>query len=504
MNIPEAARTAVSLLRWSTKGQRLGHSELRQLEKADSFVRDESLLLLDRIVLDGVSGFQGWPLQHLVTRVERGELKFDVLLVEALDRLSRAKPRRTFTLFLRLIDAGIEIVTFNPFRRYTEQEIDNNHLALFETLMLMVVANTDSERKSGLNADKWSARRTMVSEDNPRDVLTARSFGWLRCVEEGGKRWFEPIPGRAELVEWIWTETANGRSQESIVHELNQRNEPCFGNGKRIGKMWRNSHVRAILKSKAPAGILETGRVEWVHDKDKDRYRRQRVEMREIPNRLPKIIDDDDVIIRVQAMVTQRAVQVVTRVGIQSTLAGLTTCALCGASMTRKSNGAGHGRPRLVCTAAKHRKGCVFKTVRLEEVEAAVFERATLDWPSSTVMGREIADLEMKLQMSVAECAAVLAAVRQNPTPQLTALLRKLETEGDARERHLAEMKRRVAALNEARAYELDRLWHQEPRDIARTNALARSVWETVLVNVETREATVLWKSLGLSTTVEF
>src|SRR4051794_33842640 len=110
-------RKAFSYLRMSTELQSKGDSTRRQLELSRRYAAEKGLDLIDdRELADiGVSAFKGANvrdgalgqfLQQVKTgRVERGSL----LLIESLDRLSRQAVRKSLSIFLEIIDAGITI-----------------------------------------------------------------------------------------------------------------------------------------------------------------------------------------------------------------------------------------------------------------------------------------------------------------------------------------------------------------------------------------------------------
>lgn len=104
----------------------------------------------------GISAFRSANLDptsalgQLLTQVEAGNIpRGTVLIVENLDRLSRDKVRKALTLFLNLIDKGIEIVALSDNeRRYNAASVDANSMDLVGSIMVMSRAHEESMIKS--------------------------------------------------------------------------------------------------------------------------------------------------------------------------------------------------------------------------------------------------------------------------------------------------------------------------------------------------------------------
>src|SRR5579862_4336017 len=103
---------AFSYIRFSSKKQEKGDSVRRQDEWALSFCRQHGHTLDDSLNLRdlGVSGFHGANVETgrlgaFLDAVKSGRVRpGSILIVESLDRLSRAEVRKALTLFLQIID----------------------------------------------------------------------------------------------------------------------------------------------------------------------------------------------------------------------------------------------------------------------------------------------------------------------------------------------------------------------------------------------------------------
>ena len=144
---------AYSYIRMSTdlqvKGEVVAVSWKIQAYAAQHGLRLASGAQLEDI---GISAFKGANLKGgalgkfleavSAGRIERGSY----LLVELLDRISRQDVRKSLSLFLKIIDAGISIVTLGDGRIYTPDKTDE--IDLISSLIIMSRAHEESVIKS--------------------------------------------------------------------------------------------------------------------------------------------------------------------------------------------------------------------------------------------------------------------------------------------------------------------------------------------------------------------
>src|SRR5262249_8853600 len=122
----EAMKTAYSYLRFSDRKQAKGDSQRRQVEWSEQVAAREGWMLDIELTLRdlGVSAFRGknaagGALGQFLRAVEEERVPpGSVLLVESLDRLTRQQAQRACSLFLDILNAGIEIRTREPDRHY--------------------------------------------------------------------------------------------------------------------------------------------------------------------------------------------------------------------------------------------------------------------------------------------------------------------------------------------------------------------------------------------------
>jgi DNA invertase Pin-like site-specific DNA recombinase len=266
--ISAAIRRAYSYVRFSTAEQRKGDSLARQeklrtawLACNPEFVLDHTLKLQDL----GVSAFKGknatdGKLAAFIAAVEDGRVEpGSVLLVESLDRLSRDQIGDALQLFLRLLGAGITIVTLSPDEERFDKSSINDVVKIITVLVVMSRAHEESATKSKRIAAARKKARNAAREDGK--TLTKQLPAWVEATKDGKR---VEIPAAADTVRLIFDLAADGMSTRKIEAKLNataKAASPKQRNG------WRRSYIKKILYNRAVLGEYqphtrtETGRV---------------------------------------------------------------------------------------------------------------------------------------------------------------------------------------------------------------------------------------------------
>ena len=172
---------AYSYLRMSTDLQLKGDSRRRQLEASTAYAATEGLDLADDAQLEdiGISAFKGanvrgGALGRFLDAVKAGAVKpGSYLLVESLDRLSREDLLLAHSLFLSIVQAGINLVTLADQRVYRAGE--TNLVDMITSLVIMSRAHEESRIKGLRVAAAWKNKRVRASAGQP---MTRR----LPCV----------------------------------------------------------------------------------------------------------------------------------------------------------------------------------------------------------------------------------------------------------------------------------------------------------------------------------
>ena len=480
---------AYSYLRFSTPEQAAGDSRRRQTDHAVDYARKHGLDLDDNSYSDlGISAYRGknaatGALRQFLEAVEDGVVpQGSFLLVENLDRLTRNSIVPAQALFLQILSAGITIVTLIDQRSYSEASVNANPTDLIISLLSMMNAHDESAKKARRLREAWSEKRRAAAEL----PLTARGPAWLRLDRsKTPPRWIV-IHDRAKIVKRIFRLAAKGVGQHAIAEKLNEQRVPTFGDGKQKGKMWHRSTVKKILESEAVVGVFIP------HTMTESVSRRKvRTPGEPVNGYFPQIVDDQ-LFDNVRAMRLAGHRQPSTKGSRPAhMLSGLARCGLCGAAMTRVYKGAKGGKPKLVCTAAKIRAGCEYRTVRVEDVERTITEKIS-QLVATAPLGDESLDTELeRLEVVRAAIDDMLSNVVDsiatgNDSTTLRERLRSLETDREKTDKDYDALVEKIAAVSRAsverRLDALERLV-ENGADVAEISAVMRQAVRSVVVD---------------------
>jgi DNA invertase Pin-like site-specific DNA recombinase len=278
----QSGRAAYSYVRFSSKIQERGASLLRQTELSEQYVKQHNLILDDTLHLQdlGVSAFHaknaktgalaGFLLAINTGRVVSGSL----LLVENLDRLSRAELSVSVALFLQIVNSGIDIVTLADGKIYTQKQLDMTNLII--SIAILSRGHEESATKSFRVSDAYRRKVVKARELDGKFRITRVGPAWLRANDQGG---WDIIPEYAAVVQEIYRLYEEGFGKWRIAGILNERGLKSFSRGKN----WNASYIANILTSPAVVGSFRPGH--WIGGRH--RY----VEGQDIPNYFPPVIN---------------------------------------------------------------------------------------------------------------------------------------------------------------------------------------------------------------------
>ena len=233
-----------SYLRFSDPKQAAGHSIERQLQYAERWAAERGLPLDTTLSLrdEGLSAYhqrhvkQG-ALGTFLLAVSEGRIPTgSVLVVEGLDRLSRAEPIQAQAQLAQIINAGITVVTASDGREYNREGLKAQPMDLVYSLLVMIRAHEESDTKS----------------KRVKAAIRRQCEGWIagtyRGIIRNGKdpqwvKWngtsFELIPERAEAVKLALAMFKNGYGGSRIVEALQERNMQVFNIGTNATSMYK-------------------------------------------------------------------------------------------------------------------------------------------------------------------------------------------------------------------------------------------------------------------------
>ncbi|THF58857.1 recombinase family protein [Ollibium composti] len=478
---------AYSYVRFSTPEQAKGDSFRRQTEAAARYAATHGLMLDDKFSFHdlGMSAFQGrnkaeGMLGEFLSFVRSGDIaKGSYLLVENLDRVSRENALDALDTLKDIAKAGITVVTLNDGREYTHESLRRNPIDLMVAVMMFMRANEESETKARRLKEAWAAKRTKaMSEGRP---MTRLCPGWLRLRED--KSGYDPIGEREAIVRQVFAWTLEGKGQHWIADTLNREGVPVFGRG----VMWHRSYIKKMLADPSTVGRYTPHR----------KVNGRRIPETPVEGYFPAVVDMA-VWERVQALGSGRSSS--TADALQNILAGLASCPLCGATMTRMNKGK-RSRPSFVCVRAKGGLCRPYKSVPVEDVQDAIQGNAyrfDVELPS--------ADAELEVERSRLQAAIggiedaidkiVEAVGRAGHSQALLDRLALLEADKDNHNDQLDQVEREIAAaLTHRTQNTVGRLVEAlEADDVGTANVQLRSLFNTTVVDWRSGNLTFHWR----------
>jgi DNA invertase Pin-like site-specific DNA recombinase len=318
-----------SYIRFSTGVQAKGDSQTRQQEIAPRVAHENGWTLrTDLNIADlGLSAYKKQNIGTLkavqVAAKQAAIPQGSVMIVEALDRLTRADLDTALDLFRGILRAGLEIYVDKGRKHYTKESL-NNPTDLLISILELNAANEYAVELAGRVKGAWQRKRDALSTGKK---LTKAIPAWI------DKNTWEPIPEKAAIVLRIFKLYASGHGGRSIMKQLNRERVPTMVRA----KAWNLTPIRQILGNRAAIGEFTPCIVKLA---EKGTYYKQIRTGQTIKDYYPRIIPNE-LFFRVQAKFAQHK-GVIHSDNIRSLFAGIAYCAHCGARMNAVSGKTTH------------------------------------------------------------------------------------------------------------------------------------------------------------------
>jgi DNA invertase Pin-like site-specific DNA recombinase len=371
----KANTPAYSYVRFSTREQLKGDSLRRQVDLSANFAKKHGLLLDEKLTFRdlGISAFDKsnvttGKLGEFLTAIETGHVAAgSVLLVESLDRLSRAKIFDAQRVFLDILSKGITIVTLSDEQVYSGNSGDssNDFVQLIVSLGIMSRAHEESATKSRRLKEAWANKRLKIDTKK----LSGQCPAWMSL--DKNKNAFDLIPEKVAVIRRIVELVRSGQGKGVIAKRLNEAGIQSIGT-KGTDHTWYESYISKIIKNRALIGEFQPHRVEEgkrVPDGDP------------IVNYFPRVISDEEFAV-LQNLIDERGRKSGGRRGklFPNLFTGLLKCGYCGSTMVYVDKGIdkrGNRDPAknrfLVCHKAKRGLNCFHVPWNYSELESAFF-----------------------------------------------------------------------------------------------------------------------------------
>jgi DNA invertase Pin-like site-specific DNA recombinase len=251
---------AFAYIRFSSSKQREGDSLRRQIESSRNYCVRNSLILDEREFKDfGKSAYKkanikkGSALSAFLALVESGDIPSgSFLLIESIDRLSRADIYTALMLFGSIINKGIKIVEISKNQIYTEETL--TQLGPMLSIMADTLRAHDESRIKGVRSSaNWEKR-----QQNARDFatpITRECPRWLRVSQDGKN--YEVIEENVRSIEFVMQLRKSGLGASTIATKCNQLQLPVPGKG----KIWHLSLINRLFRNVALIGHYQPYKV---------------------------------------------------------------------------------------------------------------------------------------------------------------------------------------------------------------------------------------------------
>ncbi len=341
-----------------------GEGLKRQIERAEKFIETENNIntgyryqLVDEIIDAGLSAYYGkntsqnGGLGAFLEAAKQGEIKEkSLLIVEAVDRLSRLPADYSRQLFAKLREYKIDvaITKFSLIIPHDEQLDMGVDLLLTAAFHL---AHMESEQKSQRIKATFDKKRREETEGGEK--RTSICPAWMKL--SSCKKYFELIPEHVEVLTKMIDMKLEGYGCHRITKYLNENNISSFS-----GKSWRTEVVNKYLKM-----IQLKGEFQRVEHKEVDGKTKKVPVGAPIENYYPRVIDNPKFL----ALQSTFPTSVKGRVGssFPNLFRGLLRCPSCGNILSYSKPSRGH--PKLRCRSRLDNQGCTQKFTRYAPIE---------------------------------------------------------------------------------------------------------------------------------------
>ncbi len=419
-------------IRYSTDAQSQGSSYARQLglakEHCPTLIEDKAHIFFDsgKSAYRGANVADGGELKRFYDEVKAGIVpKGSTLLVEDLDRMSRAGMWTASDKLRELTENGIAVFTLRDRKLY------EGVLKVSDALMSLIkqdLANEESVKKGGRIAKSYVDRYANARAGLKVKVLLP---SWIEWVSSSEYRIKEP---EATTVREIFDMAAAGHSYAVIAKHLNRKGiEPFRSRGK--GKLWITASLFAIVKGPAVIGTYSP-----------------RDGGEPIEGYFPAIVDRA-VFDAAQGARAERMRDKVTTTADRINLwAKVGVCALCQRSMFCLPKGKA-GYLYLVCSG-KMGGACDAKNIRADRSELA-FREVLLNAVHADYFTGDKRHNEMEIRQLEGQIAAVrqrkgklAEMLESDPMPELIVAIKNVNAELVTLEEAKAEVEQRAARDN--------------------------------------------------------
>lgn len=335
----------ISYTRFSSRKQAKGLSYVRQIEAAREWCAKHGYTLEeeDQFKDLGVSGYSGanedGDLGRLRDMLKSGEIpRGTILIVEALDRITRQALPKAITLLMNLAMGGLRIVTLSDGKMWDEAAMHD-----LGSFMMSVVTlyrgHQESEYKS------MRLRKTFRKHrDNGSQQAFGAAPGWL-YRDDKTKPW-QVDEEKAAVVRKVFELSAAGFGSKAIAGKANEEGWVVPTRLNMTDGRWHAQMPGQILRNRAVLGEHQHRiRTHEAHAQAWQGF----LAGEPIKDYYPRIVSDE-LWNRARASIRSRLAAKRRDTHYYNVFSGMMFCGCCGAPIQRKNEKNGYSRAQLSCS----------------------------------------------------------------------------------------------------------------------------------------------------------
>lgn len=433
------ATTAYSYIRFSTPEQMFGDSLRRQMESSIAYAEAHGLTLDTTLNLRdlGISAFRGANVEKgrlgaFIKAIDEGLVaKGSYLLVESLDRLSRAEVMDAMEVFLAIVNREIVIVTLLDGRVYSRESLRENSTELIISIVIMSRAYDESVTKSKRRRTTWNQSKRLAATSGKK--MSKKAPFWVTLEDPEGD--YVVIPEAAAVVNRIFELARAGLGFWKIAQTLNSEGVPSpaarsYKTSPKYGaRTWGTSSVEHILRNETVLGTLVMAEAKLEPGEAP------------VPSRIeeyyPQIVSEE----LFYAVQGKRQAPKGRASAMKTNLfTGLLFCGYCTGPMQVDANTKNNKRRATICCQRKRRsKECDCKNWSYDEFEEDFFafvrevDLASIVEPGSdsSELRTEVAELEGRLSTARGQLDRLIRAIEDDDAPLASVKTRIRERENE-------------------------------------------------------------------------
>lgn len=357
-----------SYQRFSSGRQATGTSIARQTKLAQAWCSSRGLTLDESLTLAdlGLSAYHGdnktrGALGAFISAIEQGKVpKGSFLLVESLDRISRAKVIEAMNLLAQIVYAGVKVVSLNDGIIWDEESIADT-----SALLVSVVMFSRAHEESRIKAKRVSAAFQLKRQSGLAVVSASHGGGWVKPRDD--KSGWDIVQEKADSVRRVFEYVANGYGGVKLAKLANQEKWITpWRTRKTSNQTWEHTGISRLLRDRRVLGEWQPKRMikgKYVNDGEP------------VKNYFPTVIDEE-LWFRAQNALSGRMMPKRIRGKHTDIFSNVFYCS-CGAKMQRKAPSE-RGNPIYYCV--KRNQGLTKCMPIREEVVVDIFFTQMPQW----------------------------------------------------------------------------------------------------------------------------